>query len=772
MSDATFRPYWKALESGSGPNSWLFFAVAQIAGLHRPVAVVSSVGGWEEESLHGPPLVACCRRIATVFADPANHPAVRAELGLAAAYYGAHGGHVAGGPRPGPVELPRLSRRQPVHPRRRRPWDRAALQPFPFISAALLQAVALDPARGRSAPNRPEPLGTVYRDTDIEWGMVVVDVTDPSAVRYGIVGFAVGMAKFVSSPSHARPRFQGASFAFEEGPLRVLDEARPRKAMSAAEYMAKFKYADLVHDASQHDYDVHFLASVPVVDGVALSLVWPSGEKDNHENLVPVNTHGSETSEQSIVKTVEQAFSLADFDLSVFDEVRNFAGFKTSLQQYLLQNPDKVGNSLAAGSLLRFAFTENGHLGLGQLRTFSVQALSAALADGPDRTDDAIKSLSLRIESVRGTPSQLAEVLSQSSGLSEICLLQSPDRGSDTPDAHLFAELASRPQVFSSTKVTFTGAYSAALCKKFWLPTSTNLTPLNVFPVQQILVRHQRGSGPRSELHYDTVHLSDGLLRPEHFAAGFLVWIATLEPRDEWMFEETAPFLIFSSAPATLSEDALSAAELTPILCENLSLPRSMPNNATCAPRARDLAPEGWTAIVSQKKTEVAQSGSPQYLRYAFIRARRRIVLVQDPPSAPLGPEELEVVGLKEFLSITAPHVDPAVVDVRLEATKKMMKAEAAARGTPWPADTEPVSVMNQSEAAAMLLEHLGDDKERNEIFRKAMEEDPESKSRMASLGWPKSRVADVSENLSRLALVPRTAGRVLAMKTWTTMYG
>ncbi|KAK8054569.1 hypothetical protein PG994_009636 [Apiospora phragmitis] len=648
MADETFIPYWKPLGVGSGPNSWVFYAVAKVAGRYRPVAVVSSVGGFEE-SLHGPP------------------------AGLAATYYADHG-DLVDGRRPAPAELPELTREDPGDPRRRRPWDRAGVQPFPFITASLLQGVALDPTCGRTAPSRPEPLRTVYRDADIEWGMVVLDITDPAAVRYGIVGFRIGMAKFVASVEGRRAPFQGANFQCEEGPPRVLEEVRPRKAMSAADYKAKFEYAALVRDASQYKYDMELLASVPLVDDAAFSLVWPSGEKGEED----------------------------DPNISVLDEVRNLAGFQPILQQCLLQNSWNIGNNLSAGRLIRLAFNENGYLRLEKLKDLSAQSISAALEYNLGMAD-TIKSLSLCIDNVQSTPAQLAEALSRSSGLGEICLLQNPTRESDTLSAQLFAELASRPQIVSRIRLTFTGAYSAALRKNFWLPTSISLTTLVIFPVQQMFVRFKRRMSWSFEFDYDTVHLSDRLLRPEHFAAGFPVWVSTLESRDSWMFEESAPFFSFSSGPISLSEDPLSAAETTPILCENLSLPDRMPDRTYCAPRARDLVPSGWTVLVSQEQDMETRFDGPPYIRYAFVRARGQPIVVEDPPSSPPGPEKLKVVGLKEFMSATAPEVDPAVVDMRLEDMRledagKRVKAWAAANncGTPWPAGLDPLSVLTQ----------------------------------------------------------------------------
>ena len=99
-----------------------------------------------------------------------------------------------------PVELPELYRvkSQPAL-REMLPWYRG-MQEFPFIAAYLLQGVGFDAQKGVSNAAQLEPLGTVYHDTSIEWRMVVVDITQLDAVRYGMVGFGVGRMKFVTSP--------------------------------------------------------------------------------------------------------------------------------------------------------------------------------------------------------------------------------------------------------------------------------------------------------------------------------------------------------------------------------------------------------------------------------------------------------------------------------------------------------------------------------------------------------------------------------------------
>ena len=75
------------------------------------------------------------------------------------------------------------------------------MQEFPLIAACLLQGIGFEVRQGVTRVALPEPLGTVYRDTSIEWGMVVVDITQLNAVRYGIVGLALGQLLWDQAPS-------------------------------------------------------------------------------------------------------------------------------------------------------------------------------------------------------------------------------------------------------------------------------------------------------------------------------------------------------------------------------------------------------------------------------------------------------------------------------------------------------------------------------------------------------------------------------------------
>jgi len=737
MSSTPFTPYWKAVGPPADPYSWVFFVVAQIAGRHRPVAIVSSLGdNFQDETLQGCPLLAACHRTVTIFADQANHPTIRAELALAAGYYMRDGDREY---RPEPVELPELNRvmAQPTL-RGMRPWYRG-MQEFPFIMACLLQGVGFDTQKGVSRAAQPEPLSTVYRDTSIEWGMVVVDITKLDAVRYGIVGFGVGPMKFVTSP-----RNEGYTMgamgpgAFERGELRVMDKVRPRRAMSAAEYMAKFKdnHETLPTYDSNTSKQLLLLARIPLIDAAAMGLVWPQ-EDDILPSLANLSVGTTRSlPDRVITSLIQSTFDIDDFDMSIFDEVRAIPNFQDLLWRNLVQHSARLGSTRSAGQLIRLAFANQEHLGLEQLNNLSAEAISAAL-----RMPEIgkVTSISFCIDSIRSTPAGLIDVLSEADTLREIYFLQSPTRESDALSAQIFEELAARPQILWRTKVVLAGAYSAALRKRFWLPTipksitsniadAVQVAPLDVFPVQQMLVRHQITTYGNIKFGHKYVHLGDALLKPERFATGFLLYLHSLLPSMDAIINPKAQLFSFSSAPASFAVDALTTAEVSPILAENFAMA------AQCWPRVRNLVPGGWTIIVSleiHRDHEAARFNNnstlayqSHFIRYAFVRACQQRIVVDLTPLTPPGPEELNVVGLKEFLDATAPEVDPAVVDHRLHDVAEALNSSWN-QGT-LPPGIEPVSVLSQTEAADMLLEFLEDARKVKRRLRVAMEENPE----------------------------------------------
>lgn len=129
--------------------------------------------------------------------------------------------------------------------------------------------------------------------------------------------------------------------------------------------------------------------------------------------------------------------------------------------------------------------------------------------------------------------------------------------------------------------------------------------PYDIFPVQQKLVLDQT-YGSQDCIY---VHLGEGLLKPECFAAGFLIHIQSLLPSADDCTVQPMNLFSFFSAPSFLDGDPVTAAEICLVLAENLAAPKhiSLHTNSNpfrrCWPQMRDLVPGRWTAIVSLEST-------------------------------------------------------------------------------------------------------------------------------------------------------------------------
>ncbi|KAH6718866.1 hypothetical protein BKA61DRAFT_652516 [Leptodontidium sp. MPI-SDFR-AT-0119] len=439
MSSTPFTPYWRHIEVSPEPYSLVFFVVAKIGDHHRPIATVSSPGtSSNEETIRGSPLVAACHRIITIFRNKTARIPVEAELALAGDYYASQTCH------PEPIELPETTTRHPILPKRN--WDHTVVREFPFVSASLLQGVAFDAVEGLTWNAYPEPLGTVYRDTLIGWGMVVIDITDLDRISYGFVGFASAPMKFASSAEErSRQIRQGTGpmgFWLETGgEFRVVEEVRPRIVKSAAEYLQTIEYE--AHALPLHKIVEDLLAHVPLVDSDALEFIWPStSECDSLPSLASLSL-GTRPSlhEQSIRGLIQSTNDVDSFDMSIFDDIRNIPNFQEMLQRNLLQNSAPLGNN-----------------------RISVHALSAAL-EFPGTP--GVTSMSLYIESITDSSIDLIDTLESAIDLREMYFLQKPNRENDLLSGQLFEALATRGQLFSRIKFVFAGAYSAALRKQF-----------------------------------------------------------------------------------------------------------------------------------------------------------------------------------------------------------------------------------------------------------------------------------------------------------------
>ena len=255
--------------------------------------------------------------------------------------------------------------------------------------------------------------------------------------------------------------------------------------------------------------------------------------------------------------------------------------------------------------------------------------------------------------------------------------------------------------------IVVASTYSAGLRKRPWLsepslnPTIQHkalfIPPPSAYPVQQMLVRRQF-SLYGDKFSYDCVHLADGLLKPERLAAGFVFYLNTLAgPYGEPTSNIESQMFCFSSAPASLAADPLISAEISPILAESFS-------GSSRSLLVRDLQPEIWTVLVSFELHQ-ARPANAKSIRYAFVRPHRLGISADLRNQALIRGEDLEVVGLKDFLAIMAPGVDQSVVDRRMHELTLILTTN---RGQdPLPHGVEPVSVMSRVEAWDLLLDCL-----------------------------------------------------------------
>jgi hypothetical protein len=197
-----------------------------------------------------------CARAVDILTCPTNRVAIEAELSLAAAGYRSgrspqapqrvevpdlpqpsltdgmfRGGYPAGDPEQAPP---------PVSP----PWeDAGAIREFPFISSCLRVALAQLDDNGFGA--RPDdvqerPLATVFRDDVLEYGAVVIDISDLDAVRYGMLGSKIRYvaAEEAGIGSWSWDRVESS---YDGPPPELyLDNSGAATPLSAGAYMTKF----------------------------------------------------------------------------------------------------------------------------------------------------------------------------------------------------------------------------------------------------------------------------------------------------------------------------------------------------------------------------------------------------------------------------------------------------------------------------------------------------------------------------------------------------
>lgn len=468
--------------------------------------------------------------------------------------------------------------------------------------------------------------------------------------------------------------------------------------------------------------------------------------------LLQLGSGKTPPSEEATTSLLERISTMQSFDISLVNKLRTLPDFRIRLFRYLCERlkeksflPPKI-----LGTLLGIVFDAQQHLDWVSLDGLPTDAIATALETQELK---AANSISLCIDTIQGTPKQLLKALSLSSSLRELYFFQGPSREDDNASTELFLELLSTSHLsLYRYKIVLTGPFSSSLSNKIWLPQTDFKLNTYAFPIEYMFVRHQiTGSSLTNPVFLPNhFYLGDALLKPERFAAGFLQYLRSLVTGDGEM--ETQLYS-FACAPSTLTD--MSGKEVSPIPAENFTIPvRPIKREVErmlmdglhtelghdsmlpeCWPLVRDLVCGSWVVLVSKdqyrdpeairirdRNTFPWPSTQANFIRYAFVRLKTQISVESVPKN--LGPEMLEVGGLKEFLQATAPEVDHDLVDQRLKELGVYISN--ASEQIPLGPGLEWLSVLELQDACIVLKDFLEDAVYVKGNLRLAMEDDPE----------------------------------------------
>ncbi|KAM0321649.1 hypothetical protein ACHAQA_010005 [Verticillium albo-atrum] len=795
------------------PRSFLFFIVANIGAdaVHRPLAVTYRQGRG-----HGPgrtpengrqrvrQVVQDCARAVDILTDSGNRAAIEAELSMAAAEH-RRGRRSSEQPETQRVQVPdqpqpsladdMFFRPPQSDPSQQRPPDSSpvvttdAVREFPFISSCLRLALNRVESGARFSDVREQPLNTTFRDDVLEYGAVVIDLSDLDNVMYGIIGSKI---TYVGA--------EGSTFAGTWGwdsveskyhgppPVLYLDNSSGRTPFSASAYMARFDYPEALDGLER-------LQQHGIVDANTLRYIWPTsltGSSGNSTTAEPTVSMGDD--DANVQETVSTLASLAHseaLDLEAYRKFIIFPNFQTHLQKRLLEDSENLRPFGASAQLLPLAYAGRRHLDLAALRNLTYEHVANTL-DSAELSDT--RALSICIDTMEGSLTPLLESVARHKSIRDVCFLQGPSRISDDRSAEVFSQICSSPlgsAILSSRNLFVTCAFSAPLRRAVWLrdpKTGARLVPpalRSVFPVQHMFVRQQfipeeqvepqdfrdweadqdedegddeeedeqdhSGNPTFRPCHF---FLGDALLKPEPFVRGFLQYcLSGLEDDRLVSFAATklSPSIDTQGNPISpLPAENLAIREILSV--QSSSQATSTADSDVTQPTEENwpppspLEPGSWVVVVSNEwyTTRKRRESRRRYLswgysgdsrigvpivRYAFLRARRRISITLSNTDAAtglsehlghlVGPDSIEVVGgVEAFLRKT---LDMSEVDHQgllndacssVEETKTKLRTRWCLGEWPnadLPADMDLLKVLDDGAARAILKDFFAD---------------------------------------------------------------
>ncbi|KAK1976439.1 hypothetical protein LZ30DRAFT_774078 [Colletotrichum cereale] len=762
--------YFRAI-STRGPESFSYFVVARFepTGHHLPLAIVSSEGSSRARLRDGY-VTKDCLQVMNVLAAHANRAAIQAELGLASSFYrtGRSLGERIDLPEPSShlseVICPYMAYRRPAqrdeHPEdpftfgdmnsmfdempsdvdssdviestdtESRAVSDSASPEFPFILTSLLLGLGHDTSRNAALRMHIRPLCTAFNDSSLKHGMAVIDISDLTRIRYGIVAFEISEWATVSQPpwSHwdaveDRPP--------EDDPTLKTEEIRPREPLSAVQYMDKFNYNRYTEDWARI---TRLLETKPLIEPDVMDYIWPRGgivTANHHQQQQPLlNT----LHHQAVRRLVRDSHGIGQYDMSIFEVPLLLPEFRKILELHIHDNPDCLGPAIASGQLLGLAYAKQRNLDWTAFKSLSFENVAVALQSS--HLEGAC-SLSLCIDRFQDDPETLLTTIARMDVLENVSFLQDPKRTDDEATRRLYLSVSSSPahaSLLRSKRLTFTCSYSSPLMKRPWLLPDAQYAVPEAYPVQQMFVRYQAqdNDDPRSFTSgwiTDCFYLGDGLLKPERVATGLLAYLrGFFFGIDEYLFS-------FSRAPPSFREFS-SGAEISPILAEVAS-PQPSPgrpsttDHATSAERLsskpRRIDASTWTILVSSERYDAPEDDRPQnaqaiqarlmghmdaarYLRYAFVRAAQSSGPTDIDKSArrrdAIEPGDIEVCDLVGFLKATETNFDPSDLERELDITAQVIARKVG--GQPLRPGLERLGVLEDAVACSMLQGLIG----------------------------------------------------------------
>ncbi|KAK4176730.1 hypothetical protein QBC36DRAFT_300871 [Triangularia setosa] len=670
----SFMNHWIQFRSQEIPHKshWMILAVARLdpdrRGPHYPLAAFTIHTGSFA-------VLTTCTNALRVISDPLNHFAIRSELALAYDFY------------------TQLS----PWPDQARDW--IDCPDFPFIATCL----AVGTTRNEDATNHniwQLPLAKVYHNFKRDYIntprlMVVIDITDPTEARYGI------HHGFFNRHNH---------FPWIDGPTSL-------KPLSAVDFMTGCRFfGNTLEGPGDLDGTLELICRWKVMDVPTLDFGWP--HNSSHNPFPPVANPPRSLRDQIFMTLIRGTAEMESLDISVFEHVRAIPNFQKDLRRHLIKHSAHMGDHPPRAQLIALALEGQEQFDLTPFTNLSAGLISIIL--GNSAPDIPVTSISLCVDTLKSGPSEFLQVLARFPTIQNLYLSELPDRRGHT-SIKFFTEMLKTPSLIPKGNILVAGLLSAPLQwarSRDPIPTASYQIPFDVFPVQHMFVRHQ-AYGPDQE-HFWPNYLPTGdlFLRPERFAAGFIQYLLKLIQPGSSGVEPSEKLFDFCSAPPTLDR-MYEHHQISHIPLESSRVPlrprtsRRQENVGDCWPLVRTIEPGSWTVLISMHHNHITSPvdslsartyHATNWARYAFVRTETRIDVARSPVKLP-PPDELEIVDLKEFLRITSPETDSALVDMRLEDFEE--KA-AMPRQAPLPDEVHKrLTAMDQDEAMGVLKDFL-----------------------------------------------------------------